>query len=505
MIKGKFFLLSILSLLGLGCFFTDNNKNNTLPDLPNVDPKFVTIQNNQFYLEGKLFYPKIINFVVQLRFNEVEMWPAISSSYCPNGTLPYSDRVSSLKDLLAHLNLAKELGYNTVRFVGIGEPEIRDRTTGKMNFKASVGDEHNFPIYMQDEKDYTNYLSAIDDLLNAAQQAELKAIFTTRLFQEAPETEINLMKVTRHLKDNTTLLAYDFFNEPLYFDSLERKKEDVYYITLKWQQIAKQNDPNHLTTIGLANQRELFEWDPNLINVDFISFHPYEYEKEQVRNEMYWYSHFVKKPWIIGETGISADNDSVSYEEQADFARKTIEQNYNCGGIGYSWWQFKDVDWKNFHQDFLGVLSMQGTTITRKGEVVNGTPKPVNKAISDFDVTQPKGKCECFSNYYNFSNNNQFRVTGKMVDSDDQPIEGGEILAWDEAWINHHVTTTKADGTFELYSEYSFYHWMISAPFFDRVRGDMNPNEAVTGTDGIPTIDLGILELERVDVPVLLK
>ena len=46
---------------------------------------------------------------------------------------------------------------------------------------------------------------------------------------------------------------------------------------------------------------------------------------------------------------------------------------------------------------------------------------------------------------------------------------------------------------------------MISAPFFDRVRGDMNPNEAVQGTDGIPTIDLGILELERVDVPVLLK
>jgi hypothetical protein len=31
----------------------------------------------------------------------------------------------------------------------------------------------------------------------------------------------------------------------------------------------------------------------------------------------------------------------------------------------------------------------------------------------------------------------------------------------------------------------------------------MNPNTAVRGADGIPTIDLGILKLERVDVPEL--
>jgi hypothetical protein len=495
----------ICSFVISSCFFGENNKSISSTSTAQVDPKFISIQNNSFYLEGKPFYPKIINFVVQLRFSETEMWPAISSSYSPNGSLPYNDRISSLKDLQAHLNLAKDLGYNTVRFVGIGEPEIRDRATGKMNFKASVGDNHNYPIYLESETDYSKYLNALDDLLNTAQNAGLKAIFTTRLFQEAPETELNLAKIARHMKDNTSLFAYDFFNEPLYFDSLERRKKDVYYITLKWQQIAKQNDPNHLTTIGLANQRELFEWDPNLLNVDFVSFHPYEYEKEQVRNEMYWYSHFVKKPWIIGETGISADNDSVTYQDQADFAQKTLQQNYNCGGIGYSWWQFKDVDWKHFHQDFLGVVSLKGTTNTTKGEIVYGTPKPINKVIQEFDVSQPKGVCECFPNYYNFSNNSKFRVTGKMVDNDDNPIEGGEILAWDASWINHHVTTTKADGTFELYSEYEFYHWMVSAPFFDRVRGDMNPSVAYVGADGIPTISLGTLQIERVDIPELFE
>jgi hypothetical protein len=182
-----------------------------------------------------------------------------------------------------------------------------------------------------------------------------------------------------------------------------------------------------------------------------------------------------------------------------------MQQNFNCGGIGYSWWQFKDVAWNNFHQDFLGVLSLSGITKTDKGDTVNGTPKPVNKVIQMFDVTQPKGICECLPNYYNFDSHNKFRLTGKMVDVDGLPIEGGEILAWDAQWINHHVTTSKADGTFELYSEYAFHHWMVSASLFERIRKNMNPENAVSGPDGIPTFNLGTIQLDKVDIPELFE
>ena len=490
----------VLCLIGWTYFYIEYRKSEAVLEPHEVDKKFVSIKDNRFYVDGQPFYPKVINFVISLRVNDTAMWPAIYVGYGPNGLFPYDDKISSLKDLQAHLNLVKELGYNTVRLVGIGEPEVRDRTTGRINFKASFGNNHNYCLYLNNDNDYTKYLNALDDLMKEVENAGLKAILTTRLFKESHDTEINLEKITSHFKDNTSLLAYDFFNEPLYFDSLERKKEDVYYITLKWQKIAKKNDPNHLTTIGLANQRELFEWDPNLMNVDFISFHPYEFEKDQVRNEMYWYNRFVKKPWIIGETGIPADNDSVPYSDQVAFANKTMLQNYNCGGMGYSWWQFKDVDWKIYHQNFLGVLSWTGETKTRKGEIVNGTPKPVNKAINDFDVKQKKGKCECLSNYYNFNNHNKFRVTGKMVNEDGEPIEGGEILAWDEWWVNHHVTTTKPDGTFELYSEYSFYHWMVAGPLYDRIRGDYKPDTASIGSDGIPTLKMGTITLKKLNV-----
>jgi hypothetical protein len=46
---------------------------------------------------------------------------------------------------------------------------------------------------------------------------------------------------------------------------------------------------------------------------------------------------------------------------------------------------------------------------------------------------------------------------------------------------------------------------MVSAPFFDRVRGDMNPSVAYVGADGIPTISLGTLQIERVDIPELFE
>lgn len=115
----------------------------------------------------------------------------------------------------------------------------------------------------------------------------------------------------------------------------------------------------------MTGVREVLEWDPNLMSVDFLSFHPYEYEPNQVLSEIYWYGKYVKIPWMIGETGVPADDDSVKYNIQTLFAEKTLLQTFNCGGLGYSWWQFKDVQWLDFHQDYLGVINQNGITKLR--------------------------------------------------------------------------------------------------------------------------------------------
>lgn len=294
-------------------------------------------------------------------------------------------------------------------------------------------------------------------------------------------------------------MAYDFFNEPLYFDSLKHEKADVYKHTLYWNKIVKTFAPHQLSTIGLACQRELFAWDPNLVNVDFLSMHPYEYEPDQVRNELFWYYKHIKKPWIIGETGIPSNNDSIPYSNQVKFAEKIFPQLINCNGQGFSWWQYKDLDWGYYHQNFLGVINRNGFTRNSKNEWVHGTPKPVTAAIKAFNPYMKKQPCLCPDNQYNYSQNTAFRIVGKLVGENNQPLENGGILAWDEWWINHYFSPTKPDGTFAIYSNYPFYHWMVSASMYETILKNVDPSEAQT-VNGVPTIDLGTIQLKKVPI-----
>ncbi|MBK6774929.1 MAG: hypothetical protein IPG74_03445 [Flavobacteriales bacterium] len=141
-----------------------------------------------------------------------------------------------------------------------------------------------------------------------------------------------------------------------------------------------------------------------MLLVDFISYHPYEYEPDQVRNELRWYHNTIEVPWIVGETAIPADNDSVPYAEQRAFAEKTLLQSRACGAIGYSWWQYQDVKWGRFHADYMGVLNRDSVTRTASGALVNGTVKPVAEAVRSSTHGPIQGECVCLPNYLNYSN-----------------------------------------------------------------------------------------------------
>jgi hypothetical protein len=293
-------------------------------------------------------------------------------------------------------------------------------------------------------------------------------------------------------------MAYDLFNEPLYFDKPERDKKEVYEITRRWKKLCKRNSPRQLITIGLAGIREVHAWDPMTVNADFISFHPYEHEPEQVRNEIYWYSKYVKKPWLIGETAIPADDDSVPYREQKEFANKTLKQALNCGAWGYSWWQYKDVRWQKFHSSYMGVINRNGQTKAGTDDlIVNGTPKMVAEVFKKFDPNARKDSCICLDNYFNYSQHHACRIIGRLLDKKNKPIEGGIILAWNQWWSSSYHTITKPDGSFELLGDFPFYHWIASANAYSIVRGDVLPDTARKYPDGIPTMDIGTLKIEK--------
>lgn len=486
--KSKSLLLGIFISIVLVVVFY----NNRIPE------GFAYIEDNTIHVDGQPFHVIAINYKITLRAENEEIWPNKFVGYERNNEFSSNDRAGSLKEIERDFQLCKEMGFNTLRIVGIGEPHIANQKSNtEVYFTAYQGSNPAFRIYRENEQQWSQLQRSVSDVLDAANKAGLKVIFTTKLLPNIPILNDILESFVVEHKHRKEILAYDFLNEPLYFDSVPHTKEEVYYATLRWNEIVKSNS-KHLTTIGLACQREVFVWDPNLVQCDFISFHPYEYEPEQVRSELFWYNKFVNKPWIVGETGIPADNDSIPYQNQVEFAKKTLYQEMHCNGMGWSWWQYKDVSWGGFHQSYLGVVSHEGTTTLKSGEIAQGTPKTLGTALPSLIADYKKEPCFCPENYYNFSGHTYYSIKGKVVDGDGNPIEGAGILAWDEPYINHHFTTTKADGTFELFSEYKFYHWMVSALEHERGFNHLDPSTA-TLQNGTLTQDLGQVTIKKVE------
>lgn len=470
-----------------------------LPHSP--DEKFVSLNGRQFMVNSKPFYPIALNYIATLETDGRTLWPAISTDYTLDRTNEKIREDSSLIRLKADILLVKKMGFNTIRIVGIGEEMVDDKKrNGDISVRAYYGNDKFTSITIASKESYEKYFIALEKLFKIIADADLKVIFLLRMNVDNHSTQIHLEKMAARFKNNPAILAFDLFNEPLYFDGIERPKLDVYYAVNRWTKAFRTIDSNHLLTIGLEGIREVFEWDPNILNVDFVSFHPYEYEPEQVRNEIRWYGKYIDKPWIIGETAIAADDDSVTYEEQKQFAIKTLKQTYNCGASGYSWWQYKDVAWPEYHASYMGAVNRKGeTAVDGMRYKVKGTPKPLSAVFKNVDLASLKDSCYCLSNYYNYTANNKFRITGKVVDENtDKPIEGAVILAWNQWWSHSYHTITKADGSFELYSNYPFYHWMASATYYSMVRGDILPDTARTKADNIPTINIGELSINKI-------
>ncbi|MBL7882902.1 MAG: carboxypeptidase regulatory-like domain-containing protein [Bacteroidia bacterium] len=489
-----FIVITLIPLLFL--LLVNNNDKNNNPEI--TKKNFPYLKNNSFYINDSAFYPIAINCVITMQANQTDVWASSYEGYTPNGKHRFLSKDSSLMELKSEMALIKKMGFNTIRIVRIGEINIENEQTKNISFGVKVRNEKDSTIMLWNEENYTKYFNALSELFSIADSAGLKMIFLTRMLVDVQTTEEHLKKLVTKFKNEKSILAYDFFNEPLYFDLEERDKEYVHQTVKRWNKIVKDIAPYQLTTIGLAGIREIFEWDPNVLDVDFISLHPYEYEPEQVRNEFYWYGKYIKKPWIVGETAISADNDSISYESQKQFAIKTINQAYNCGAAGYSWWQYKDVDWKLFHANFMGVLNWNGeTSVGEKMIPVKGSIKPVAEVFQSFNSSKKKEECICFDNYYNYSNGDKCRIIGKLIDEKGNPIEGGLVLAWNEWWSSSYHTISKQDGSFELLGTFPFYHWMASATYKSRVRGELKPDTAKTNTHKIPTMNIGNINLNK--------
>ncbi len=486
------FLIGVTNL-----FFSCQGSDSSYENTSNSRAGFVSLQGDSFMLDNNYFYPITVNYLVSLLANEHEVWTVSSVSYYQDNKPRHAEKDSGLAQLAYEMELIKDMGFNSVRFVGVGEVKPHNGSADLLSIHAFDGNDRDTTLVLSDSIAYARYMHALNELVKIAGDAGLKVVLLTRVNPDTLSTERHLQKLATSLKDNAALMAYDLFNEPLYFDPNQRLKSDVSSFTKRWDDIVNRYAPHHLTTIGLTGMREVFIWDPNVLQVDFISFHPYEYEPDQVRNEIFWYHTYVSKPWIIGETAIPADGDSVSYDLQTAFAAKTMKQSWDCYASGYSWWQYQDVKWPKFHSSYMGVVNRKGTTVTSKGNLVSGTVKPLVSEFQNFVPATERDSCKCFSNYYNYSESPGYRLTGKIINGNGSPIEGAVILAWSTDWLQSNHTVSKPDGSFELKADFWLNHWIASATNYTMIREYIHPDKIARVVNGDSIVNIGVITIEK--------
>ena len=429
-----------------------------------VDEGFVYIEDGVFKIDGGTFFPLMLNYKLELMDFDGNLVFAAAKYYDNYDVYEPTTKEEAADQFSGHMQLIEELGFNTVRLC----MNVISKDDNGYYYKTQ-----NSRVYLKENT--KKITEAVKEMVSIAESHNLKVMLLLMPSWDDELTEFNTA-LMKHLSNEKAIFAFDLMNEPLYFDIVrDRKKADAVKTASNWVQNAKKAAPNHLVTIGFAEPIEVFSWDASMIPIDFVQFHTYN--PLIIPNESLWWSKYIGKPWMIGETSLPADNDSVSYEQQRFFAEQAYQYVIDCGGIGFGWWEFQDVPESygiNYEGTFSGVLNHKGTTTTKAGHVIQGTLKPVAYSFAKFKPMK-KGEPVKAVNYYNNFGYHNAVIRGRIVDDKTgKPIEGAAVRGWNKWWRTGLNTCTDKDGIFNLYSNDECVHFAISAPGMETKRFDLS-------------------------------
>jgi hypothetical protein len=181
-------------------------------------------------------------------------------------------------------------------------------------------------------------------------------------------------KIVSTFKDHKAILAWDLKNEPN-LDFENRNKSNV----LNWLEhmitVVKENDPNHLVTIGWSNSTEATHLAKQ---VDFVSYHFYN-AIEDLEKETKNLGEITKKPVVIQEFGVPSYKGiwnlrGSNKDDQAQYHKKmqTLFKKNNFAFMSWTLYDFPHVP-----DQVAGKWPWQKRRQTRFGFIdINGNKKP---------------------------------------------------------------------------------------------------------------------------------
>lgn len=519
---------------------------------------FVIMEGNHFKLEGQNYYPITANYSISV--NKVVNGGVTSFNVGPQGWYygrAYNSSTQQYVFQADYLN-ANEMqtamvydfeslinhGFNSIRLTfGPGEESQRNSSCAEytpkryghcLGFACSTpGRWCDFQPFSSPSGPYDQIYSIYDQVFYAVNQASFNTgkpfkvmilIGAKNMDQDIqPGETISrrdeyanfLSAISDHYKDNPALMAYDFYNEPGNFHwtgIIENSngeeigyenysKQEVCNILSLWSNAVRSNTTHQYSTIGLFGCNDVFQWDPGVMDVDFLSFHIYPDPSLGVRNgsannpslpvmikdvkrQIKWIANTINKPWILGEIGLSSTYndeclpDQGTNEDQRFFAQSTLAFTRDVGGKGYSWWCYKDADYKSCTDNSgesgyyglwtMGLSSAMSPCPTNLATATNNNcrysfEKPAADEFLAFDPlnVNSNGGIVSDADYYNPYNYSTV-TNGTVVDQDGNPIVNAVVRGSNTDW-KWFTTFTRANGTFSLYSDSPIVHWNASA------------------------------------------
>ncbi|MBK8498632.1 MAG: hypothetical protein IPL52_07395 [Flavobacteriales bacterium] len=375
-----------------------------------AQPGYIRLQGDQFIDEnGAPFFPMVMNYFIDFFYpsnappsldpSAAELAPCgygRSSFFGATGQCAYPSIAAGPASIVQDLHEMKAMGFNTIRYLSRVTKKAGDGHLLSIKAFPSGQDELFLnldpPYDPQANLVFEFQMNTVLQVCSLANTVGMKVLFEIGGDVHALDLNADWPEIQDHLdyieaiatfieaQDVTNLLAYEFYGEPTFTDGRpevlpKHTRAQICEIAHAWNQRLKQVDPGHLTTIGGVFMDDLWRegWDPLLLEVDFATMHLYllhdrfEHDDDpstfldkatkRYADMLYEYDRFIRKPYIITETGFQGQDNPNGYpsyaypyllgseQDQDDFLRATFPLVLGSRCAGYGWWVFQNIHW----------------------------------------------------------------------------------------------------------------------------------------------------------------
>ncbi|MBL0045997.1 MAG: hypothetical protein IPP33_16855 [Flavobacteriales bacterium] len=182
-----FYLCSIITLLG-GC---------------RREKGFVKVGSSSFEIDGQLFVPLAVNYILSIRTDRQQPWIGPGVDYADSIWLNQSHE-RDIGILRGHFEMIKDAGFNTVRLVGFSKLEGTGWSSNDRG-RITPFEEKRFRLDSADMR--ARYLNELEQVINLVHDAGLKAILLADMKPGDPYAEGLFIDIAKRFQDDPTVMA----------------------------------------------------------------------------------------------------------------------------------------------------------------------------------------------------------------------------------------------------------------------------------------------------------